>query len=39
MWGRHHIQEEEGPMFRTARGIFTLEERQAMGARMKELKG
>ena len=35
----HHIQEEEGPMFRTARGVFTREELQAMGAKMLKMKG
>ena len=34
----HHIQEEEGPMFRTARGVFTREELQAMGAMMRKMK-
>ncbi len=34
----HHIQEEEGPMFRTARGVFTREELQAMGAKMRKMK-
>jgi len=34
----HHIQEEEGPMFRTARGVFTRAELQAMGAKMKKMK-
>ena len=34
----HHIQEEEGPMFRTARGIFSRDELQAMGARMRTMK-
>jgi hemerythrin-like domain-containing protein len=34
----HHIQEEEGPMFRTARGVFSREELQAMGAAMKKMK-
>jgi hypothetical protein len=34
----HHIQEEEGPMFRTARGVFTREELQAMGATMRKMK-
>lgn len=34
----HHIQEEEGPMFRTARGVFTREELQVMGATMKKMK-
>ena len=35
----HHIQEEEGPMFRTARGVFSREELQAMGAKMLKMKG
>jgi hemerythrin-like domain-containing protein len=34
----HHIQEEEGPMFRTARGVFTREDLQAMGAMMRKMK-
>jgi hypothetical protein len=34
----HHIQEEEGEMFRTARGIFSREELQALAAEMAELK-
>ncbi len=34
----HHIQEEEGPMFRTARGVFSRDELQAMGARMRKMK-
>jgi hypothetical protein len=34
----HHIEEEEGQMFRTARGIFSREELQELGARMKALK-
>ena len=34
----HHIQEEEGPMFRTARGVMTREELQALGARMAQMK-
>jgi hemerythrin-like domain-containing protein len=34
----HHIQEEEGPMFRTARGVLSREELQDMGARMKKMK-
>jgi hemerythrin-like domain-containing protein len=33
----HHIQEEEGPMFRTARGVFSREELQAMGAQMQKM--
>jgi len=35
----HHIQEEEGEMFRTARGIFTRDELLAMGDRMRKLRG
>lgn len=35
----HHIQEEEGPMFRTARGVFSREDLQAMGAKMLKMKG
>lgn len=34
----HHIQEEEGPMFRTARGVFSRDELQAMAARMRKMK-
>jgi hypothetical protein len=34
----HHIQEEEGPMFRTARGVLSREELQDMGTRMKKMK-
>jgi Hemerythrin HHE cation binding domain len=34
----HHIEEEEGEMFRTARAILTREELQALGARMKAMK-
>jgi hemerythrin-like domain-containing protein len=34
----HHIQEEEGPMFRTARGVMTREELVALGERMAALK-
>ena len=34
----HHIEEEEGPMFRTARGLFSREELQALGARMMTMK-
>ncbi len=34
----HHIDEEEGPMFRTARGLFSREELQALGARMMKMK-
>ncbi len=34
----HHIKEEEGTMFRTARGLLTREELHEMGARMQKLK-
>jgi hypothetical protein len=34
----HHIQEEEGPMFRTARGVMTAEDLQALGAQMAKMK-
>lgn len=34
----HHIKEEEGKMFRTARGIFSREDLQQMGARMMRMK-
>jgi hypothetical protein len=34
----HHIQEEEGEMFRTARGVFSREDLQALGARMAAMK-
>lgn len=34
----HHIQEEEGEMFRKARGIFSREELQALGAQMAKMK-
>ena len=34
----HHIEEEEGKMFRSARGIFSREELREMGARMEKLK-
>jgi hypothetical protein len=34
----HHIQEEEGPMFRTARGVMTHEQLVALGARMARMK-
>lgn len=34
----HHIQEEEGPMFRTARGVFTRAELQVMSAKMQRMK-
>jgi hypothetical protein len=34
----HHIDEEEGPMFRTARGLFSREELQALGSQMRKMK-
>jgi hemerythrin-like domain-containing protein len=34
----HHIDEEEGPMFRTARGLFSREELQSLGAEMMKMK-
>ena len=34
----HHIEEEEGPMFRTARGVMTAEDLQALGAQMAKMK-
>ncbi|HEX6974531.1 MAG TPA: hemerythrin domain-containing protein [Vicinamibacterales bacterium] len=34
----HHIEEEEGEMFRTARGIFSQEDLEAMGAQMAAMK-
>jgi hemerythrin-like domain-containing protein len=34
----HHIQEEEGEMFRQARGIFSREDLQALGAEMAKMK-
>ena len=34
----HHIQEEEGEMFRTARGVMTHDELQALGAQMEKMK-
>ena len=34
----HHIKEEEGPMFRTARGVMTAEDLQALGAQMAKMK-
>jgi hemerythrin HHE cation binding domain-containing protein len=34
----HHIQEEEGPMFRTARGVMTRDELNELGARMAAMK-
>lgn len=34
----HHIKEEEGPMFRTARGVMTRENLLHLGARMAAMK-
>lgn len=34
----HHIEEEEGEMFRTARSVLSREQLQQLGARMKALK-
>jgi hemerythrin-like domain-containing protein len=34
----HHIQEEEGEMFRTARAVFSQDELQSMGAQMAAMK-
>jgi hemerythrin-like domain-containing protein len=34
----HHIQEEEGAMFRTARGVMSSDELQALGAQMAKMK-
>jgi hemerythrin-like domain-containing protein len=34
----HHIQEEEGEMFRTARGVLSRDDLQALGARMTAMK-
>ena len=34
----HHIQEEEGNMFRLARGIFSRVELRALGARMQKIR-
>jgi hemerythrin-like domain-containing protein len=34
----HHIEEEEGKMFRTARAVLSREDLQQMGARMAEMK-
>jgi hypothetical protein len=34
----HHIQEEEGEMWRTARGVFSQDELRQLGARMARLK-
>lgn len=34
----HHIQEEEGTMFRTARAVISQEELQRLGVRMADMK-
>ena len=34
----HHIEEEEGEMFKTARQVFEADELESLGARMAELK-
>jgi hemerythrin-like domain-containing protein len=34
----HHIEEEEGEMFKTARQVFDADELESLGARMAELK-
>ncbi|MCV0403581.1 MAG: hemerythrin domain-containing protein [Chloroflexi bacterium] len=34
----HHIEEEEGEMFKQARSIFSTEELEELGSRMEELK-
>jgi hypothetical protein len=34
----HHIEEEEGEMFKQARSVFDTDELEALGARMMELK-
>jgi hemerythrin-like domain-containing protein len=34
----HHIEEEEGDMFRAARSAFSKEELEELGARMQEIK-
>ena len=34
----HHIQEEEGEMWRTARGVFSQDELRQLGARMARMK-
>jgi len=34
----HHIEEEEGPMFRTARGVMSRDELVALGAQMAKMK-
>jgi hypothetical protein len=34
----HHIKEEEGPMFRTARGVMSRDQLLALGAQMADMK-
>ena len=34
----HHIEEEEGEMFKQARSVFSADELESLGARMNELK-
>jgi hemerythrin-like domain-containing protein len=34
----HHIEEEEGDMFKQARQVFDADELESLGARMQELK-
>ncbi len=34
----HHIEEEEGEMFKTARQVFDADELESLGSRMQELK-
>jgi hemerythrin-like domain-containing protein len=34
----HHIEEEEGEMFKTARSVFSSEELEELGERMEQLK-
>jgi hypothetical protein len=34
----HHIEEEEGEMFKTARSVFTKPELEDLGARMEQMK-
>jgi hemerythrin-like domain-containing protein len=34
----HHIEEEEGDMFKTARSVFSREELDEMGTRMEQMK-
>jgi hypothetical protein len=34
----HHIEEEEGEMFKQARSVFDTDELEQLGARMMELK-